>query len=157
MLKNLGDKNVEQVFINGTYKTVPNIGKFAILVSLLGFNKNKNNFVQCCYIFLTDETQNIYEKFLNLLKNNLILTINIFLYSFSKPEENAILEIFKNIDTKIVFCFIHLIKCWWKKLNVLGLGNKRYIKTSKALVFNLKVLALINIENIETFNNDIKN
>ena len=58
MLNNLADKNVNQYFMDGTYKIVPNIGNFATLVTLLGYNKIKNTFVQCCFSLLTDETQN---------------------------------------------------------------------------------------------------
>ena len=70
MLSNLNNNNVEQYFLDGTYKIVPNFGNFKTMVTLIGFNKLINAFVQCCYTLLTDETQNIYEKFLNLLKFN---------------------------------------------------------------------------------------
>lgn len=70
ILKNLNNQDIEQFFMDGTYKIVPNFGDFKSLVTLLGFNKKANSFVQCCYTLLTDETQNIYENFLRLLKLN---------------------------------------------------------------------------------------
>ena len=46
---------------------IPNFSNFRAIVSLLGYNKEINSFVQCCYTLLTGETENIYEKYLNLL------------------------------------------------------------------------------------------
>ena len=62
MLKNLNNDDIEQYFLDGTYKIVPNFGNFKTLVTFIGFNKKANAFVQYCYILLTDETQNIFEN-----------------------------------------------------------------------------------------------
>ncbi len=59
MLKNLNKDDIEQYFMDGTYKIVPNFGNFKTLVTLIGFNKKDNAFVQCCYKLLKEETQNI--------------------------------------------------------------------------------------------------
>ena len=65
---------------------------------------------------------------------------------FSKAKENAVLQVYEN--TEIIFCFFHLVKCWWNKLNKLRLRKKNYIDLSKSLVFNLKLLAFININDV---------
>ena len=67
MLNNLNNEDMEQYFWDGTYKIVPNFGNFKTLVTLIGFNKKANAFVQCCYTLLVDETQNIW-KFFTIIK-----------------------------------------------------------------------------------------
>ena len=110
MLNNLNN-DIEQYFLDGTYKIVPNFGNFKALVTLIGFNKRANAFVQCCYTLLTDETQNIFENFLQLLKFNYKFKPKFINIDFSKAEENAILEVYKNAKIKIVFCLFHFLQC----------------------------------------------
>ena len=45
MLNNLNNDDIEQYFLDGTYKIVPNFGNFKTLVTLIGFNKKANAFV----------------------------------------------------------------------------------------------------------------
>ena len=123
MLKNLNDVNIEQYFMDGTYKIVPNFGNFKAMATLLGYNKEINAFVQCCYILLTHETENIYEKFLHLLKFNYNFIPKYLTIDFSKSEENAIKQIYEN-ETKIIFCFFHFVQCLWRRINKIGLRKK---------------------------------
>ena len=155
MLKNLNNKDIEQYFMDSTYKIIPNVGDYKSLITLLGYNNKLNTFVQCCYALITEETQEIYKQFLILLKINYSFEPKYITLDFSKAEENAVLEVYKN--TEIIFCFFHLVKCWWNKLNKLGLRKKNYINISKSLVFNLKLLAFISIDEVESYYEDIKN
>ena len=127
------------------------------MVTLIGFNKKAIAFVQCCYTLLTDETQNIFENFLPLLKFNYKFKPKFINIDFSKAEENAILEVYKNDKIKIVFCLFHFLQCLWRKINSLGLRKKEFIKKSKCLIFNIKLLAFIKVEDIEDSFNFIKN
>ena len=43
---------MEQYFLDGAYKIVPNYGKFKTQVTLIVFNKKVNDFVQLCYTLL---------------------------------------------------------------------------------------------------------
>ena len=156
MLNNLNN-DIKQYFLDGTYKIVPNFGKFKTLVTLIGFNKKANAFAHCCYTLLTDETQNIFENFLQLLKFNYKFKPKFINIDFSKAEENAILEVYKNDKIKIVFCLFHFVQCLWRKINSLGLRKKEFIKKSKCLIFNIKLLAFIKVEDIEDSYNSIKN
>ena len=126
------------------------------MVTLLGYNKEINSFVQCCYTLLTGETENIYEKYLHLLKFNYNFIPKYLTIDFSKSEENAINRIYEN-KTKIIFCFFHLVHCLWRRINNLSLRKKEFIKISKALIFNIKLLAFIKIDKIEESYNCIKN
>ena len=103
---------------------------------------------------ITEETKEAYSKVLYLLKINYGFAPKYITLDFSKAEENAVLEIFKN--TEIIFCFFHLVKCWWNKLNKLGLRNKNFKNLSKSLVFNLKLLAFTKRDDVQLFYNDIK-
>ena len=146
MLNNLNNDDIKQYFLDGTYKIVPNFGNFKTLVTLIGFNKKANAFAHCCYTLLTDETQNIFENFLQLLKFNYKFKPKFINIDFSKVEENAILEVYKNDKIKILFCLFHFVQCLWRKINSLGLRKKEFIKKSKCLIFNIKLLAFIKIE-----------
>ena len=156
MLNNLNNANIEQYFMDGTYKIVPNFGNFKTMVTLLVYNKEINAFVQCCYTLLTDETENIYEKFLHLLKFNYNFISKYLTIDFSKSEENAIKQIYEN-ETKIIFCFFHFVQCLWRRINKIDLRKKEYIKVSKSLIFIIKLFAFINIDKIEDSYNCIKN
>ena len=157
MLKNLNNKNIEQYFMDGTYKIVPNIGSFKSLITLLGYNRKDNTFAQCCYALITDESENTLQKYLNLLKLNYDFIPKYITIDFSKAEENAIKEVYKNENVEIIYCLFHFVQCLWRKLNSLGLRKKEFIKLSKSLVFNIKILAFIKLENVEESYNDIKN
>lgn len=98
---------------------------------------------------ITEETKEAYSKFLYLLKINYGFAPKYITLDFSKDEENAVLEVFEN--TEIIFCFFHLVKCWWNKLNKLGLRNKNFKNLSKSLVFNLKLLAFTNRDDVQSF------
>ena len=90
MLKNLNNKNIEQYFMDGTYKIVPNIQSFKSLITLLGYNRKDNTFVQCCYALITDESENTLQNYLNLLKLNYDFIPKYITIYFSKAEENVI-------------------------------------------------------------------
>ena len=56
-----------------------------------------------------------------------------------------------------MFCLLHFLQCLWRKINSLGLRKKEFIKKSKCLIFNIKLLAFIKVEDIEDSFNFIKN
>ena len=56
-----------------------------------------------------------------------------------------------------MFCLFHFIQCLWRKINSLGLRKKEFIKKSKCLSFNIKLLDFIKVEDIEDSYNCIKN
>ena len=45
MLKNLNNKDIDQYFMDSTYKIVPNVGDYKALITLLDFNNKFNSFV----------------------------------------------------------------------------------------------------------------
>ena len=99
----------------------------------------------------------IFENFLQLLKFNYKFKPKFINIDFSKAEENAILEVYKNDKIKIVFCLFYFVQCLWRKINSLGLRKKEFIKKSKSLIFNIKLLAFIKVEDIEGSYNCFKN
>ena len=99
----------------------------------------------------------IFENFLQLLKFNYKFKPKLINIDFSKAEENAILEVYKNDKIKILFCLFHFVQCLSRKINSLGLRKKEFIKKSKSLIFNIKLLAFIKVEDIEDWYNCFKN
>ena len=81
------------------------------------------------YTLIKEETESAFIKFLNLLKFNYQFYLKYITIDIAKAGKNDIFEVYKNNDIKIIFCFLNLIKNWWKKLNNLCLRNKNYIKT----------------------------
>ena len=59
----------------------------------------------------------IFENFLQLLKFNYKFKPKFINIDFSKAEENAILEVYKNDKIKILFCLFHFVQCLWRKIN----------------------------------------
>ena len=66
------------------------IGTFKSLITLLGYYRKDNKFVQCCYALITDESENISQKYLNWLKFNYYFIHKYITKDFSKAEENTI-------------------------------------------------------------------
>ena len=74
---------------------------------------------------------------------------------FQLSNMNAIKDVFKE-DTIIVTCMFHLVQCWWREANKLGLRKKRYVAKTKLLIFNLQVLPFLSIEEAKLFYQSIK-
>ena len=135
----LKDKNINQYFVDGTYKVVPYNNEFKCLLIWMGF-KYRLNLYQLSLVALltseTSETSEIYTKFFIFL--NIIYEFEPKLISCDFGKGN--LKNFKNIygedNKRIITCFFHLTQAWWKKANSLNLRNKKYIKTTKVLIFN---------------------
>jgi len=103
----LNDKNINQYFIDITYKSLPaDIDNAKFLLVIIGYNYSKDLFELILVALLNHKDTNIY-----IFKNN------------------------NNI--KIIPCFFHLLQCWWKKASSLGLRKKKYIKEIKVIIFNL--------------------
>ena len=121
ILKNSNNINIVQYFMDSTYKILPKIGEYKALITLLGYNIKVNTFVQSWFIFIIEETKEVYKKFL-YLKINYGFSTKYITLDFPKAEEKVVFEVFYN--TKKFLCFFHLVKYWWNKLNKLGLKNK---------------------------------
>ena len=66
----MNNQDIDQYFMDSTYKIVQNVGNYKTFILLLGYTNKINSFVQLCYALITEETSEIYRQFLNLLKIN---------------------------------------------------------------------------------------
>ena len=83
-----------------------------------------------------------YETLYRLLKENNKFSPCLFTLDFQRSNINAITNVFcSNDDDKcvIVTCFFHLVQCWWRKASALGLRKKKYVETTRILIFNLEM------------------
>ena len=66
----LKDKNINQYFVDETYKVVPYNNEFKCLLILMGFNYRLNLYQLSLIALLTSETSKIYTKFYTIWKYN---------------------------------------------------------------------------------------
>ena len=74
---------------------------------------------------------------------------------FMRSNINSINKIFKG-KTNIITCLFHFIQILWRKANSLHLRNKNYIRNTKLLIFNLKLLPFLKYEDMLNFYQEIK-
>ena len=89
----LKDKNINQYFVDGTYKVVPYNNEFKCLLIWMGFKYRLNLYQLSLVALLTSETSEIYTKFYTILKYNYEFEPKLISYDFSKGN----LKGFKNI------------------------------------------------------------
>ena len=154
-LKYLSDNNINQYYIDGTYKLIPDTDIFSAVILLLGFNFQKNLNLLCLVGCFGDEKEETYNHFYNILKNKYDFNPKFLTCDFMKSNLNSIKNIFKE-DTKIITCYFHFIQILWRKANSLHLRNKNYIQTTKLLIFNLKLLPFLKFDDMLKFYKEIK-
>ena len=100
-----------------------------------------------------------YETLYRLLKENYKFSPCLFTLDFQHSNIKDISNVFcNNNDDKcvIVTCFFHLAQCWWRKALALGLRKKKYVETTRVLIFNFKMLPVKEEEDEKRFYNKIK-
>ena len=64
---------------------------------------------------------------------------------FEKPLQNAIKKNFPK--AQVDGCYFHFVKLLWTKAKTLGLTTKNRLKITKILIFILKLIPFIDIDN----------
>ena len=113
----LNDKNINQFFIDTTYKSVPNdFNDAKALLVIIGYNYTKDLFELILVTLLSHEDTNILIEFYNFIINTYKWYPKILTFDFAKSNINAIKEVFKNNNSvKLIPCFFHLLQSWWRK------------------------------------------
>ena len=156
-LKLLNDDEITQYFIDGTYKCVPHsINTIKVLILLIAFNAKKNNFELCLIATLTKEDKNTFIQFYTYLKNQFDFNPKFITCDFAIANIEAIKFVFGEENITIITCFFHLIQNWWKRAGRLGMRKKDIIKKSRNLIFNLKLLPFMELNNARKFYLKIK-
>ena len=101
-LKNLNKKEIKQYFIDGSYKVLPNLDKWKVLVIITGNKVHSNDNYLCCVILMNDEKEETYVKLYNELKINYNFIPNFLTCDFSMSNINEINKIYKNDKINII-------------------------------------------------------
>ena len=127
MFDNLNNNNINQYFIDITYKIVPLIFKPYKLLTIKGFNISEKQSVLCTLTFIKyeDEISMFYVfKYLHDFYNFNPSIVNI---DFSMSLKNVLNknEIFDN-KPKVVNCFFHFSQAISKKIKNLKIPNDKF-------------------------------
>ena len=127
MFDNLNNNNINQYFIDITYKIVPLIFKPYKLLTIKGFNISEKQSVLCTLTFIKyeDEISMFYVfKYLHDFYNFNPSIVNI---DFSMSLKNVLNknEIFDN-KPKVVNCFFHFSQVISKKIKSLKIPNDNF-------------------------------
>lgn len=116
------------------------------------YEENKNFTIPIAHIIMSNKSYYSYKKIfhdLNDLINEYNIKVNfkniIINCDFEKSLIKAIREEFKEV--KIYGCYFHYIKALWKKTRNLGFTKKKFLNTSKLIIFACKIYPFILKEN----------
>lgn len=156
-LKLLDDDDVTQYFIDGTYKCVPNAIKSAkVLIILIAYNARLKKFELCIVSTFSKEDKETFKQFYSLLKTKYNFNPKRITCDFSKANIEALKTIYGEGKVIIITCFFHLIQSWWRRANKLGMRKKNIIHKTRNLIFNLKLIPFMSIENAREYYLKIK-
>jgi hypothetical protein len=124
------------------------------LLILIAYNADFKQFELALAATFNKEDSDIYAQFYSFIRskynfNPVFITCNI-----SKSNIEAINRIFEN--SLIITWFFHLIQCWWRKASMLKLREKNIVSKTRILIFNLKLLAFMDIDSAIDFYDTIK-
>ena len=149
------DKNDTQYFIDGAYKCVPHsLDSVKVLLLLIAYNAELKQFELALAATFNKEDTDIYMQFYSFIKSKYNFNPDFITCDFSKSNIAAINKIFEK--SLIITCFFHLIQCWWRKASILKLRKKAIVNKTRILIYNLKLLAFMDIDSAIDFYETIK-
>ena len=140
-------KDISQYFTDYTYKCIPSdlIDINALLI-LIGYNHRLDKFQLVLIALLSNEDTDIFRELYNFLKNTYLFKPNKISFVFGLANLKGIQNVYSEEDyITIIPCLFHLTQAWWRKASKLGLRKKKYILTISCLLFNLELLAFMNL------------
>mgnify|MGYP002624394402 CR=1 FL=1 len=154
MEDNLINKNISQYFGDVTYYcTPPNKHKYRLFI-LMGFNKEKYKTVLCNISLICNENMETFKVILEHLKLKYNFHPNKITLDFSKAEYYAFKIVYKDII--IIPCFYHYCKNIIRNLPELKSKTKTIKKQAIDLFDNMKLICFIEVNNIDSFYEEIK-
>ena len=146
----LCNSDINQYFIDTTYKCLPNdLEDAKSFLVLIGYNNKKDLFQLILVAVLCGEDSDIYCSFYNFLMKTYKWKPNYLNFYFGAANSKAVKEIFKEKNNiTIITCLFHLLQCWWRKAGAIGLRKRKYINNTKVMLFNMKLLPFMKIEEI---------
>ena len=143
-----------QIYIDGTFKSSPKL--YFQILNIVGYYKEINGIVPIFMIIMAGKSEYLYDIIFKDIKNILIDNgINIknipknFMLDFEKGLINSVKNNFDGII--IDGCFFHFVKLLWSKAKILGLCKSDKIKATKILIFMLKIIPFLEIDDTKNF------
>ena len=121
------------------------------MILLIDYNSRRNQFEICLIATFKREDINSFIKFYSYLKSNFNFKPKLITCDFLVANIEAIKTVFENDNTLIISCLFHLVQCWWRNTGKLGLRKKAIVLRSINLIFNLKLLPFMDLENARNF------
>ena len=120
-------KEVDEIFIDGTFKIVPK--NWYQLLNIFGFIKSKNFYTPLSYILLSSKNQELYDEVFTQLIKFIKIHSNFNNFTDIKVMRDFELGLRKSIKKNFVGCllqgcFFHFSKAIWAKIKKLGLFKK---------------------------------
>jgi hypothetical protein len=147
MLLSFRDKNIIQHYIDSTYKYKPTMTNIKCTNICIGYNQLTCKHDIIYIALLQNEEEKTFFQLYSLLKFRFAFNPTLVTCDFMISNISALSKCYDKLNFNL--CFFHLIQALWRKLSSLGLRKQQYIKTSKILIFNLKVLCFTNPEYID--------
>ena len=142
-------KKCTQIFIDGTFKICPKT--FYQVINIGAFLPDIDAIMPIFLIPTTGKSEVVYHEIFSdvkkiLIENNINITkiTNKFMIDFEIGIQKALKNTFENI--LINGCYFHFVKLLWGKAKKLGLCTKEKIKHTKILIFILKIIPFMKID-----------
>ncbi len=154
LLINLKNNNINQFFMDCTYKAVPpNIYNLKLMV-ISGFDVNLKKTILCAFILLPKENVYTFKQIFLYLAKTYSFNPRKLMVDFNIAQIKAVKEIFP--DCKLHTCFFHFSQAIWKNFKKNNLCGKNTYERNSELLFNIQILAFIKRDKIENFYKEIK-
>ena len=153
----LSNKDINQYYIDGTYKCIPfNSPDIKVLIILICYNQKKDLYELCLASTFSHEDTDTFITFYTYLKNMYLFNPRYITCDFAMANIKAIQIVFAKDNCTIITCLFHLIQSWWRRASLLGLRKKKNLSTTKAIIFNMKMLPFMNKNDAIEFYKKIK-
>jgi len=154
ILCNLKNNNINQYFMDCTYKAVPpNIYKLRLMV-ISGFDFNLKKTILSGFILLPSESEYTFKVIFNYLAKNYSFNPRKIMVDFNTAQLKAIKDIFP--ECKLHTCFFHFSQAIWKNFKKNNLCGKNTYESNSELLFNIQIMAFIKRDKIDKFYKEIK-
>ena len=120
----------------------------------MGYNYEKSTYLLVLAALFSEETEDIYRRFYNILSNNYSFNPKIMSFDFGMANLSAFTKIYPK--TTIITCFFHLVQTWMRNATKFGLKKKKYNKLLKLVIINMKRIAFLDYESSLNLYQNIK-
>lgn len=152
MEEDLNNKDIENYFIDITYRIIPKNKKNYKLLTISGLNKHNNNTNILAFIFLKYEDYNSLKKIFSYFIEMYDFAPKIVNIDFSNALHKVFSDetVFKNKPI-IIHCFFHFTQAIVKKMKQLKLINLKLNKHNFELIKNIELICFLQPKYIKSY------